>query len=45
MRFLEIRNANFVDRFLRFLTDVPYVILGAVNSFLIIYFNHIENKS
>ena len=37
MKFLTANNnfINFMDKFLIFLTDVPYVIFGAVNSIFI----------
>ena len=44
MKFLTIDN-NFIDKFLVFLTDVPYVILGAINSIFDFYIYDSRNKN
>lgn len=47
MKFLTINNnsINFMDKFLIFLTDVPYVIFGAVNTIFNFYIYNSGNKN
>lgn len=47
MKFLTVNNnsINFMDKFLIFLTDVPYVIFGAVNSIFNFYIYNSGNKN
>ena len=47
MKFLTTNNNSiyFMDKFLVFLTDVPYVILGAINSIFNFYIYDSGNKN
>ena len=47
MKFLTTNNnfINFIDKFLIFLTDVPYVIFGAVNTIFNFYIYNSGNKN
>jgi len=47
MKFLTIYNTfvNFIDKFLIFLTDVPYIIFGTANSIFNFYIYNNGNKN